>query len=100
MGLPIRIHEPSALIVRRKTRPGDLLQVVSVCPLYPQNMWKKYSDDITMYITIPNLEIDDVCTVLEVQYYGTDDDMGCALVITSLGLGCVLLDDKKLATIV
>lgn len=99
MGLPIRVHEPPALTVRRRTKPGDLLLVAHSCPLYPATMWKKYSDDITMYITIPSLGCNEICTVVEVQYYSSDDGMGCALVLTTLGLGCILLDDKKLITL-
>jgi hypothetical protein len=74
--------------------PGDMLLVLQDAPLYPQSMWTQLSDDDTWILSMPVLEPDDHVIVLDVMNDDHDPDdvrTFAALVMTHLGVGCVLL---------
>lgn len=71
-----------------------MIQVIYEAPLYPRSMWSKLSDDDTWTMSMPVLQPDDHAIVLDVLTDDRDpDDMRtfAALVVTHLGIGCVLL---------
>ena len=71
-----------------------MIKVICEAPLYPQSMWSKLNDDDTWIMSMPVLQPDDHAIVLDVLTDERDqDDMRtfAALVVTHLGIGCVLL---------
>lgn len=73
---------------------GHLLTVIHEAPLYPQSMWSKLSDDDTWVMMMPVLQPDDHVVVLDVLSDERDpDDMRtfAALVVSPVGVGCILL---------
>lgn len=71
-----------------------MLLVVREAPLYPQSMWTQLADDDTWILSMPVLEPDDHAIVLDVLNDERDPDdirTFAALVMTHLGVGCVLL---------
>lgn len=74
--------------------PGDMLQVIREVPLYPQSMWTQLLDDDTWILSMPVLEPGDHVITLDVMHDDREPDdirTFAALVMTHLGVGCVLL---------
>lgn len=73
---------------------GDALQAILSTPLYSQSMWAQFYNDDTWILSMPVLEPGDHIIVIDV--INDDREPGdirvfAALVITHLGVGCVLL---------
>lgn len=80
-------------------RPGDAVNVIMNVRLYPEHMWyDSIQDDDTWIISTPILEVDDKCVLVDVMNNkkddANDDRVLAALVITHLGIGCVMLERK------
>lgn len=74
--------------------PGHMLAVVHDAPLYPQSMWTALADDDTWIMSMPVLLPGDRVVVVDVLNDDRDPDdirTFAALVVTHLGIGCVLL---------
>lgn len=85
-----------------RVEPGDMLQVVREAPLYPQSMWTQLSDDDTWILSMPVLDPGDHVIALDVMHDDRDPDdvrTFAALVMTHLGVGCVLLLNEHFRTL-
>jgi hypothetical protein len=71
-----------------------MLLVVHDAPLYPQSMWTALADNDTWIMSMPVLSPGDKIVVVDVLDDDRDPDgirAFAALVVTHLGIGCVLL---------
>jgi hypothetical protein len=80
-------------------RAGDAVNVIMNVRLYPEHMWyDSIQDDDTWIISTPILEVNDKCVLVDVMNNKKDDANDnrvlAALVITHLGIGCVMLERK------
>lgn len=81
-----------------------MLAVIHDAPLYPQSMWTALADDDTWNISmpVPVLSPDDRVVVVDVLNDDRDPDdirTFAALVVTHLGIGCVLLLSEHFRTL-
>jgi hypothetical protein len=76
---------------------GSILVVLHDIPLYPQSIWASLPDDNTWTLSMPVLKSKDQVVVLDVLNDERDPNeirTFAALVVTHLGVGCVLLLEK------
>jgi hypothetical protein len=76
--------------------PGNMLLVQCDTPLYPHGIWNTLVSDDTWLMSMPTLRLGDQVVVVDVL---PDERNSCnvaALVVTHLGIGCVMLLNSQI----
>ena len=74
---------------------GDIIEVADKVILFPESMWYSSSDNEKTIVDIPQLQINDKCIVLAIMdsdQNDPDDSIFSALVVSPIGIGCLILD--------